>query len=290
MIWALAARLPVLVARAVDPVANVRALRDGVRLLRTHAVLILAMTREELVSRHSGQLLGSAWILIHPLALTFLYLFLFGVVFAQRIGGTREMPLDYTAYILSGLIPWFTFQVAMTTSVVAVSGNANLAKQFVFPLEILPVRDAVSACLTWLVGVSATLLYVMASQRLAFGTWLLLPVVLAWQLLAMIGVALVLSALAVFVRDLRDVIGLFSMVAIFLMPVVYLPGWVPPLFQPVMLANPFTYMVWVYQDVIYFGRVAHPIGWVVFGLGAPLVFAWGVRVFRATKPAFSSVL
>ena len=84
-------------------------------------------------------------------------------------------------------------------------------------------------------------------------------VVLAAQLLAMVGVALLFSAIAVFFRDLKDVLNLYCLVALFLMPVVYLPGWVPAMFQPLMWANPFTYMAWVYQDVIYFGRIEHPV-------------------------------
>ena len=54
------------------------------------------------------------------------------------------MPLNYTAYMLSGLIPWLTFQMSMLTSVNAITGNAALVKQFVFPIEVLPLRDVVS--------------------------------------------------------------------------------------------------------------------------------------------------
>jgi lipopolysaccharide transport system permease protein len=287
---ALPLRLVALTARALAPRANLRSFGDGLSILSHHWRLILEMAREDLAGRYRGQMIGSVWALIHPVALTAVYLFMFGVVFAQRIGGTREMPLDYTAYMLAGLIPWLTFQTAMVTSVNSVSGNAQLVKQFIFPIEVLPARDVVSATVTWFVGMAGLFAYVLSVERTVMITWVLLPLAFALQMLAMLGVGFLLSALNVFVRDLKDFLNLFTLVALFLMPVVYLPGWVPPLFKPLIWLNPFTYMAWVYQDAIYFGRIDHPVAWVVMVIGAPLVFAWGARVFRATKPMFSTVL
>jgi lipopolysaccharide transport system permease protein len=74
------------------------------------------------------------------------------------------------------------------------------------------------------------------------------------------------------------------------MPIVYLPEWVPPLFKPVIYVNPFSYMTWVYQDMLYFGRFEHPWAWLAFVVGSILVFAFGYRVFRRLKPHFSSAL
>lgn len=276
--------------RRVSLSGNIAALREGVGVLRRHGRVILEMARGDLTGRYKGQWFGSAWVIIHPLAMTLLYLFLFGVVFAQRIGGTRELPLDYTTYMLAGLIPWLTFQTSMTTSVSSITANATLVKQFLFPVEVLPIRDVVSSTVTWFIGVGATLLYVILSQQVALMTWLLLPLVFAIQLAAMIGVALIFSSIAVFFRDLRDVIGLYCLVAMFLMPIVYLPGWVPAAFQPVLWANPFTYMVWVYQDVIYFGRFEHPWAWLIFTSWSTLAFVVGFRLFSSTRPLFASLV
>jgi len=283
-------RSPQLLATAFSPRRNAVASAQGLSLLRRHWRLILEMAREELVGKYRGEFLGSAWALIHPLAMTAVYLFIFGVVFAQRAAGTREMPLDYTAYILSGLIPWLTFQLAMQSSVNAITNNAPLVKQFVFPVEVLPSRDVAASLLTWVVGIVSTLLYIGVREGAMSWTWALLPLVLAAQILAMLGVAFLFSAVAVFFRDLKDFINLFCLVAVFLMPIVYLPGWVPDIFKPILWVNPFTYMVWVYQDTIYFGRIAHPLAWLIFLASAPLIFAWGVRLFRTSKPMFSSLL
>ncbi len=279
-----------MLVRILNPKFNLDAFAEIMDFLIKNARLIFEMTRDNLTSRYSGQFLGSLWIIIHPLALTFLYLFVFGVVFKQRIGGTTEMPLDYTAYILSGLIPWFTFQTAMNTAVVSIVSNAPLVKQFIFPLEVLPIREALSAVVIWLVGIAATLIYIGASQTTAMLTWLLLPITLFFQFLAMVGVAFLLSAVAVFFKDAKDIVGVFCLIAIFLMPIVYLPNMVPGVFRYILWANPFTYMVWVYQDIIYYGRMEHPIAWVIFFLGSLLIFVIGYRFFRKASSTFGGIL
>ena len=276
--------------KVFNPLSNIRALSEAWSFLRPYTRLILEMSCGDLIGRYKGQFFGSVWIIIHPLALSMVYLFIFGVVFSQRIGGTRELPLDYTAYILSGLIPWLTFQAAMSASAISVTSNAALVKQFIFPIEILPIRDVVSAMVTWFVGILATLLYITISQQLIMATWALLPLVCLMQFMAMMGIGFALSAVSVFFRDIKEFVQLFSLVAIFIMPIVFLPGWVPKIFSPIIWINPFTYMIWVYQDVIYFGRIEHPLAWFVFFGWAILAFSGGYRLFKRTKPMFGSFL
>src|SRR5262245_48672021 len=118
-------------ARLLDPIAHARSFGAGAILLRRHARLTIEMAKRDLTQRYAGQLIGRIWVVGHPLFLTVLYVFLFGVVFRIKIGGTEELPRDYTTYILAGLIPWLTFQTAMTASCTSVLTNANLVKQFV---------------------------------------------------------------------------------------------------------------------------------------------------------------
>jgi lipopolysaccharide transport system permease protein len=274
----------------VNPLVYRQALAEGVALLTRHWRLTVEMAKRDLAQRYAGQLMGAIWIVGHPLFLTALYVFLFSVVFKMKIGGTYELPLDYTAYMLAGLIPWLAFQAALGSSCLSIVSNSTMVKQFVFHLELLPAKDVLMALVTWLVGMPVVLVYVLASQQTAFATWLLLPFVLAIQVLAMLGAAFALSAVSVFFRDLKDFVILFASAGIFLMPIVYLPDMVPRAFRPLLYLNPFSYMIWVYQDVLYFGRIEHPVAWVVYTLGGVMAFALGYQLFRRLKPMFSSVL
>lgn len=274
----------------VNPRAYAQAFREASSLLNQHWRLTIAMAKRDLIQRYAGQLIGPLWIVGHPLFLTALYLFVFGVVFKTRMGGTVELPLSYTPYILSGLIPWLTLQNALSASCLSIVSNSQLVKQFVFHLEVLPAKDVLASTVIWFVGIAATLLYILLIEGTVHLTFLLLPVAFALQLALMIGLAFLVSAVSVFFRDLKDFVTLFTTAGIFLMPVVYLPSMVPELFRPLVYLNPFSYMTWVYQDIIYFGRFEHPWAWLVYVGGSLMVFAAGYRVFRRLRPMFSSVL
>ena len=121
-------------------------------------------------------------------------------------------------------------------------------------------------------------------------TYLLIPVVVVLQLLAMVGTAFLLAATGVFAKDVRDIVQLSAIVLIFLLPIVYLPSQVPAAFDPIIWLNPFSYMIWCYQDVLYFGTLDHQAAWFIFPAWSIFTFAAGYRVFRRCRPFFANVL
>src|SRR5262249_56371861 len=104
------------------------------------------------------------------------------------------------------------------------------------------------------VGTICLAVYVLATNHTLPWTYALLPILWLFQALGMIGIVFVLSAVGVHVRDVKELVQVFAVVGIYLVPVVYLPDWVPDTIRPLLYANPFSYMVWCYQDVCYFGR------------------------------------
>jgi lipopolysaccharide transport system permease protein len=65
---------------------------------------------------------------------------------------------------------------------------------------------------------------------------------------------------------------------------------VPAAFDPILWLNPFSYMIWCYQDVLYFGSLGHQAAWVIFPAWSLFIFAGGYRVFRRVRPLFANVL
>ena len=123
-----------------------QAFTEVISLLTRHRDLTLEMAKRELSDRYAGQVFGMVWAIGHPVFMVCLYVFIFAFVFKQKVGGTVEMPLDYTAYLLSGLVAWMSFQESLIKSCTAITGNAALVKQVVFPLEILPVKVVLASC------------------------------------------------------------------------------------------------------------------------------------------------
>lgn len=284
------AALPLRLAALFQPMSILSGIADGIRSITRNFPLATALARRELTTRHSGQFLGAFWAMGQPLFLMLLYVFVFAVVFKQRIGGTFELPLDYTIYILSGLVPWLTIMPALSVTCQSVTANGQLVKQFTIDPELFPLKDVLITFVFWTVGVGVIALYTLVRYQSLPWTYVLLPVALLIQFTTAIGFGLMLSSLTVFVRDLRELVQMLTTAGMYVLPVVYLPQWVPAAFRPILYANPFSYMVWVYQDVFYFGRIEHPYAWVVSAAIACLALAFGQRIFRRLQPYFTTYL
>jgi lipopolysaccharide transport system permease protein len=263
----------------------------GLALLCTrHRHLTLALARREITDRYAGQMLGLFWAVGHPLLLMAVYIFVFGVVFQMKVGGTFDLPLDYTVYILAGLIPWLAVSECLNKGSTLVTANANLVKQVVFPLEVLPVKGVIAACFPQVLCLALLVVYVFATIGYVPWTYALLPVLLLLQFFFINGLVFFLAALGTFFRDLKDFVQMFCVIGLYIMPVVYLPTMVPEVFRPMLYANPFSYLIWCYQDVCYFGRLEHPWAWGVLVLLSAGAFALGYRLFHKLKPFFGNVL
>lgn len=268
---------------------NAGALRQVLGLLFRNRDLVKELTKRDVVDRYAGQALGIFWTIAHPLFLMALYVFVFAVVFRTKISGV-DMPQDYSTYILAGLIPWMAIQEAMIKTSMAITSNSSLVKQVVFPLEVLPAKSVLGSLFTQLVSTALLLVWMILRTGGLPATVLLLPVLLALQVLMMMGIGYFLSALGTYIRDAKDFVQLFGTAGMYIIPVVYLPGWVPKAFQPLIGINPFSYVVYCYQDALYFGRIQHPWAWLVFAVFSLAAFTFGFRFFRRLKSGFGSAL
>lgn len=276
--------------RFANPVPHFSALAQLAAVVSRYRFLTLEMTRREFIERYAGQMLGTIWIVGHPILLMAIYVFVFGHVFQTRLGGGAEFPLNYTTFILSGLIPWLAFSDLLGKSTTIISSNAGLVKQVVFPVEILPVKASLASVVSPAISMAALLLYSILTQHKWHLTWLLLPVLLVLQMLAMCGIAFLLSALGTFFRDLKDIVAVFCTANLFLIPVIYNPTSIPAVLRWVIFLNPFSYPTWCFHDAVYYGEFRHPYAWVVFILLALGGTATGFRFFRRLQTTFGNVL
>jgi len=275
---------------ALSLLRNFQAFRELFKIFRTHGRLIFELTRREITDRYAGQVFGIFWAIGHPLAMTLVYIFIFGFVFRMRTAGSLDMPLNYTSYMLAGIIPWLFFQEVMGKSSMVIVSSANIVKQVIFPIEVLPIKTVLASLVTEIVFFCLLLIYTLIANHFIPWTFVLFPALVLFQTLAMVGVSYLFSSVGAYFRDLKDFVQIFVSVAFFILPILYLPESIPAAVRPILYINPISYMIWCYQDALYFGSFAHPWAWIVFGVGSLFVFVLGYRVFRKLKIMFGNVL
>lgn len=255
-----------------------------------HRELLRELVSRELSDAYAGSVLAKAWAVLHPLLLIGLYLFVFGYVFVARVGANLPTAPDFAVFMLSGLTCWLTVQSALGKATSSLVASTNLVKQVVFPFELLPIRAVIAAHIPLMIGLCIILIYSLVRFGIVSPLLpLIVPVMLA-QLMLLCGVALFLSALAVYIKDTRDLVQFFTAFGIFLMPVIYLPGALPSWFDIVLYINPFSYAVWCLQDIFFFRTIAHPAAWIILALMAPVVLFLGFRFFERTRGGFGDAL
>jgi lipopolysaccharide transport system permease protein len=273
-----------------SPHSNLAAFTEAVRSIVTKRQLIYELARREISDRYAGQSFSGFWAIGHPVILLATYVFVFGFIFKTRMGGSADQPFDYTTYLMAGLIPWLAFQETMAKAGSVIVANANVVKQVIFPIEVLPVKSVISALVSQAVLLCGLALLIAVRYFTLPTTWLLLPILVLMQVLAMVGASFALSAVGAYFRDIKDVIQVFNVVGIYFLPALYLPDRTPRAFDFLLLLNPFSHLVYCYQDALYFGAIRHPLSWIVFLVLSVASFIFGYRLFRRLSLMFGNVL
>jgi lipopolysaccharide transport system permease protein len=171
-----------------------------------------------------------------------------------------------------------------------VVAHANLVKRVVFPLETLPVAQALAALAAQLFGTLALLAATAVIRRELHATVLWLPVLLVPQLLLTLGGAWLVASLGVFVRDTAQVLGLVLMAWLYLTPIIYPEQIVPARFRPALELNPLTPLVRSYRRVMLEGAPPDWAGLAYTTAVALAAFLLGYWWFARTRKNFADVI
>ncbi|HEX8147313.1 MAG TPA: ABC transporter permease [Pyrinomonadaceae bacterium] len=251
--------------------------------------LIWPLARRMTLARYRGSALGLLWALLTPAVMIGVFTFLFAGVFGARFteGGT---PWEYALYLFCGLLPWTAFAETLQQSAGIVVAHANLVKRVVFPLETLPVAQALAALVAQLFGTAALLVATALIRQELHATALWLPVLLVPQLLLTLGGAWLVASLGVFVRDTAQVLGLVLMAWMYLSPIIYPEQVVPGRFRPALELNPFTPLVRSYRRALLEGAPPDWQGLAYTTALALAAFLLGYWWFARTRKNFADVI
>jgi lipopolysaccharide transport system permease protein len=211
-------------------------LRDAFRSWRVLRALTVIETRR----KYAGSVLGMLWYPMYSAMLLGSYCFLYLVVFKMRF---KELgTYDYVLFVFSGLIPYLGFSEAVNSSASSVRQNLTLLKNAVFPIEFVPIKFVGAA----LVGLftSLAILLVMTLPTGYFGWHVLyLPVAILGLFLFAASVAWTVSAIAVILPDIMQVVNIALLLLMFLSPVGYSIDMVPEQARLLVYLNPLTYLI-----------------------------------------------
>lgn len=258
--------------------------RGPLVLLWRHRSLLRQTIRNDISARYAGSLLGLAWLGLYPLLLLGAYALVYLYVFKVRFALFDSN--EYVVLIFCGLIPFLGFSEALGVGVTSVTSNANLIKNTLFPIELIPVKSVFSSQCTQVVGTVMLLTALIAIGRLS--SWAaLLPVVWGAQILFCIGLLWILASLNVYMRDLQQLVSVLILLLMMISPIAYTADMVPESMRPYLAINPLYYMIISYQDILMLGQFPREgVLWSLLAISASVFFI-GYWFFRRLKCAFA---
>lgn len=235
-------------------------------------------------ARYRGSVLGFFWSFFNPLLLLLVYTFVFSYVMPPP----KNLP-NYALFLFCGILPWTWFSASLLESSNVLISGGNLIKKVMFPAEILPIVTVLSNLVHFLFGLPilvAFLIYFKAPLQLSELAWF--PVVVLVQLMLTLGLALILSALTVHFRDIRDILANLMTLWFFVTPIIYSWQNPPPQIVRFLNLNPFTHLAISYQEILYFdGNFGHWKWLVALGAGSVVLFLAGYFLFDRLRDSFA---
>lgn len=227
----------------------------SIREVAAHRELLGLLVRRELKSRYKDSSLGFLWSLIKPLTMLMIYY----VAIGQFLGAARGIP-DFAIFVFAGLTIWGLYSEIVTGGTLSIIGNAGLIKKVYLPREIFPLAATGSALFNFVIQ-----LIVLIGATIVLGqfplSWSLLYVPVAIVIVLIYGVALaiLLSALNVYLRDIQYLVEVAMLILFWASPIVYAWSYVAntasllklPWLTEVYLWNPMTNAVLAFQKGIW---------------------------------------
>jgi lipopolysaccharide transport system permease protein len=202
--------------------------------------LTFEFVKRDFIERFAGSVLGSFWSFIWPLANILIFTMIFSGIMNPKLSGA-EHRFSYSIYLISALLPWIAFSTTISRCTTVFIDKKNIISKINLPLPSMPLYINLSETVTLFISITFFLGFLIVIGHGFSEYYLLVPFIFMLQQLLAYAVGLILAVLTVFIRDMKEIVGIVLQIWFWFTPIVYvkeiLPGWVKKfiVFNPVFI-------------------------------------------------------
>jgi ABC-type polysaccharide/polyol phosphate export permease len=247
--------------------------------------LLWALTEREFQARYAQTWLGIGWALITPVLLMLVFM-----LFVNRVVDVDTHGAPYSLFVFIGLLPWTFFSSSVSRGGQILVFESSVLNKVRCPREVFPASAITVAGYDFALSVFVLGLLFIITGYEPYTTAVWAPLFLVIQVAFCAGVALGLSILVVFVRDVGQAIPLLLQLGLFATPVAYGISAIPYEWQPLYAAlNPLVGVIEGYRDTILYGlqppwRLVIPSA-----ISAFVYLVVGYLLFKRLEPGIADV-
>jgi ABC-type polysaccharide/polyol phosphate export permease len=250
--------------------------------------LILDLVKNDLKSRFAGSYLGILWTVIQPLVTILVFWFVFEV-------GFKSAPISNVPFILwfiPAFLSWSFFADALSTSANTMYEYSYLVKKVKFRVSVLPTLKILSALFIHFFFICFIIIvYCIYGEPFKL-QYLQVFYYCGATMVLLTGLSWFLAALAPFVKDLTQLIGVLLQIGFWLTPIFWSSEGLSPKILMFMKLNPMFYITRGYRDSfiegIWFWQRGNTN--IYFWSVTAICFILGAVVFQKLRPHFADVL
>jgi len=249
--------------------------------------VVRSLADRDFRARYKQAVLGVAWAVINPLVLALVFTFT-----VRRFAHVQTDGVPYIIWAYTGLVAWGFFAGTVTGATACLVNNQPLLNKVNVPRETFPVATVVLSAVDSAISMIGLIAFFAIYGRLPRTETIWVPVILLVQLACVTGVALIVSIVVVYLRDLRQIVPILIQIGLFATPVAYnisqllSPGWR----LVYSFANPMAPIIDSYRRTVLYGQ---PPQWLYLGAGAVtslVLLAGGLRIFKRLELGIADLI
>lgn len=236
--------------------------------------------KKDIRGKYKGSFLGVLWSFINPLLSVVVYAIVFHYIMRFQID-------HYLIYLISGIIPWTFFTNSVNAGLNSILYNANLIKKVYFPRVILPISGVTSCLVNFAISCIIVILFALLGGVGISVYIFLLPLVAIVQYVFTLGIAFIVSAVEIYVRDIEHIITFFMSMLFYVTPILYTPDYVPDKFSWILKLNPLAYIINAYHSIIYYKELPNMANLCAVFAFSVILFFVGYKIFDKLQRGFA---
>lgn len=210
-----------------------------------HRQLLRGMVARDLKMKYHKSILGYVWALIEPLAMTFTFLLIHEIM---KSPSEPYRPLS----IMIGILHYAFFATTFRRGTLFLESNVRLIQKVSLPKEVFLLSNVGFTFMTLLLNTLALIPLMIYYELMPTARILLVPLAIFCMTILVLGLSMFTSILHAKLRDMGQIVNVFTRVAFYFTPVFYsldmiIDSRIPAeYFHAYLIANPLA----VYLSVI----------------------------------------
>ncbi len=248
---------------------------------KKYQFLLKQLVSRDFKVKYKRSVLGVLWSLLNPVLQMVVMAIVFSNVFKFSMEG-----VNYLVYLLTGLVMFNYFSEASNLGMSSVVGNFSLINKVYIPKYIFPLSKCLFVGINFLLTLIPLYVVIIATGTGLCWQHLLLPFVFLCLFLFTVGMALILSTISVFLRDMFYIYGIIIMIWTYLTPIMYDINMITSWFIQIFKLNPLYQFINFARTIILYHHTPTLFQFGACALCAIVVFIIGLVVFKKNQDKF----